>query len=1525
MAMEIKNKLDANLKAQLPISSLLQGPTVSSLATQILEHIDETSEITAIPSIAKMNGHSSHHLTHNQQAMWLLDQLMPKGVSFNVSGAVRILGELDRAALHRAFENIMARHEVLRTTFHIVDGEPRQKVHEQLSLPISEMDATNWTEEALQSNLEEYAFSSFDLEYEPAFRVVLFKRSEEETIALIAVHHIITDFWSVTLLASEVMTFYAAEKRNKPPTLPPLQTTYTDFAHWRNDMLSSADGERHLEYWRDQLSGELPILNLPADRPRKPIQTFRGETQHLHINSELTQQLEELSTTNGATLYMTLLAAFQTLLHRYSGQTDILVGSAMAGRTHPDLAGLMGYFVNPVGMRTDFSDDQSFNAILNQVRQTVLDALDHQEYPPALLAQRLNITHRDASRPPLFETTFIFEKAHVGGIGNLSSVALGIPGARLSMDDLTLESMSLLRQPSQFDLTLMMAETGDSLSAAFIYNPDLFDSSTITRFAGHFQTLLDGITSAPDRPISTLPLLTIPELTFLNGLNATGSDFPHDLCLHQLIEEQIARTPDATAVLFHDQQWTYRELNKHTNKIATILRKQGVKPETLVGLCVDRSPEMLAALLGIHKAGGAYVPLDPTFPHERLAFMLEDSSVPVLITQSSLISLFPNYDGTLILLDKLDEQLPSTKKSSSRKKPIPDNLAYVLYTSGSTGKPKGVMIPHRALVNFLVSMLKRPGLSADDTLLAVTTLSFDIAGLELYLPLITGAKVVIADKETAYDPILLIQEMEHVNATVMQATPATWRMLIEAGWQGKKDLKILCGGEALPADLASELVERGHELWNLYGPTETTIWSTLYQIEKSGLNGSIGNVSIGRPIANTQIHILDAHGHPVPIGVSGELHIGGDGLALGYLNRPELTSERFVQHDSLSTLYKTGDLARWLSDGNIEFLGRIDQQVKIRGFRIEIGEVESVLNQHPCIGQAVVVARRENSSEASLVAYVLPASGAALSESKGEEADAGQLREFLRTKLPEYMIPSAFVNLASFPMTPNGKVDRKALPALSNDQLAVKAEYVAPRTAEEEAIAKICAEALNIECVGVHDNFFDLGGNSLVATRLVFQLQEHFQVKLPLVRLFESPTVAGLAAAIEDAKVSPSSDNHLFDMISLDELKNEIALDESVHTNGSNYTPVANWKHVFLTGGTGFLGAYLLKGLLAKGDVTVHCLVRAEDEEDGLRRLKRNLDYYQLWDDSFASRIRIVLGNLDRPRFGFSSEEFDSLANELDVIYHNGAMVNFVYPYYALKPVNVDSTQDVLRLASSGRLKPVHFISSLSVFMKGELRENGSCYEEANLEEVGVPFGGYGQSKWVAEGLMRAAADRGVPITIFRPDNILGDRTNGILNTNDMTYSLVRAIFKMASVPDVEIMGGIVPVDFVSDAILHLSRQPESFGKTFHLSSRKQSNFVEIFEMISEMGMPIKQVPFEQWKMDYYDLVKRFPDEAFHAFLPLINQVGEHRLSLPRLDLTNTLTGLEGSSIICPSVDEKLVETYVKYFVKSGLLLPADT
>ncbi|HUG34077.1 MAG TPA: amino acid adenylation domain-containing protein [Anaerolineales bacterium] len=1519
MAMELKNRLESKLGVQLPVSSLLQGPTISGLVTQLLEHVDDPGGGNAV--IPSQSTDGFHPLTHNQQAMWFLNELMPDGISFNVSGAVRVLGEFDRDAIRRAFLELMKRHAVLRTTFRVVDGMPMQRVHARLPLPIIELDSTGWTEEALQSGLEEYAFRSFDLEHEPAFRVVLYRRSANETVALIAVHHIITDFWSMTLLASEIMALYAAEKTGQSADLPELHSTYIDFAHWRNETLAGPEGNLHWEYWRDFLAGELPILNLPTDRPRAPIQSFHGETKHLHIDAGLTQRLKELASANGATLYMTLLACFQIFLHRLTGQTDILTGSAMAGRTHPNLAGLMGYFVNPVGMRADFTNSPSFITLLDQVRKTVLGALDHQDFPPALLAERLQIVHRDASRPPLFETTFIYEKAHVDRVRDLNSLALGIPGARFQMGDLTLESMSLLRQPSQFDLTLMMAETGDELSSALIYNPELFDAATIQDMLEHFYTLLQNITADPNKQVSTHSLLSeSEERHILVDLNQTHTEYPRDLCIYDLIQEQVERTPGAIAAQFEDQSLTYKELDWRASQVADVLAANGVKPGTLVGIFVNRSLEMLVGLLGILKAGGAYLPLDPSYPKDRLAFMLADSEASHVITHTSLVSDLPHNNANVLCIDALEQWKQSTKNRRSKQadsRPKPDDPAYVIYTSGSTGKPKGVPIHQQAVVNLLCCMRQSLGIDSNSILLGVTTLSFDIAVADLILPFTAGARLVIASAEVAADGHLLAQALTDSQATFMQATPASWRLLLEAGWQGRDSLTIVSTGEALSTDLAGQLLKRCAQLWNLYGPTETTVWSTIYQVPPENKRGVSNIVLIGKPVANTQIYILDSNLRPVPMGMIGDLYIGGEGVSLGYLNRPELTAERFIKNpfEASSTIYKTGDLARYLPDGNIEYFGRSDYQVKIRGFRIEIGEVESALAAHPDVRQVVVVARKAGSSDASLVAYVVP-------EPAGKEADINQLRAYLRTKLPEYMIPASFVILDAMPLTPNGKVDRKALPVLTQDQLATRAEYVPPRTEEERAIAAICAEVLNLERVGLYDNFFDLGGNSLIATRLIFQLQEHFQVRIPLVRLFESPTMEGLAMAIADARTKPAMDD-MYGVVTLDQLKSDVVLDNAIRASG-NPTAHQPPKRILLSGATGFLGAYLLKGLLDKTDADVTCLVRAENAGVGLERLKKNLEYYQLWDDTLTARIHILPGDLDRPRFGLTESEFEPLAEELDAIYHNGAMVNFVYPYHALKPVNVDSTHEILRLASSKKIKPVHFVSSVSVFMKGDLRERGICYENANLDEVGVPFGGYGQSKWVAEGLVHAAAERGIPMTIFRPDNILGDRRTGILNTSDMTYSLVQAIFKMGAVPDIEIMGSVVPVDFVSEAILHLSMQPASLGKTFHLSTVKQSNFIEIFRMVSEKGVPIRRLPFTEWKTDYYNLAKQFPDEAFHAFLPLVNQVGKDRLSLPRLDLTNTISGLEGSSINIPSLDADLVDTYLKYFIRSGLISITD-
>ncbi|HSG44978.1 MAG TPA: amino acid adenylation domain-containing protein, partial [Anaerolineales bacterium] len=1018
MAMELKNSLDSKLGINLSVTSLLQGPTISSLVDEVLGKLNSVQASDETQLIIADNPSNESPLSYGQQALWFLHQLLPEEISFNVAGAVRILGDLDTSALEHAFDQLVERHESLRSTFHVVDGEPMQRVHESIDVNFQIIDVSGLDGSELREQLVFEAHHPFDLENESAMRVLLFKK-RTEYILLLALDHIVTDFWSMTVLAREILAHYEANKKNETNSFPELQAHYSDYVRWQTDMLNSPQGKKHWDYWRDELSGELPALNLPTDRPRTAMQTYCGDSKHILINAKTTKQLKALAQEQGSTLFITLLAAFQTLLHRYSNQDEFIVGSVTAGRNHSELANLIGYFINPIALRADFSDNPTFNDVLQRVRQTTLGAFEHQDYPPALLAKKLNL-QRDPSRPPLFETMFILQKAQEAEVQALSPFALGRDGARMEIGSLHLESIALGGEPAQFDMTMMMAETGDGLATTLQYNTDLFDASTIQRMLEHFNSLLKEIVTDVNKPVSILSLLNETEREqLLVDWNNTQTDYPRDLCIHELIQKQVKRTPNAVAVQFKDESLTYKELDKQSDELAKVLVSQNVKPGMLVGLFVNRSIDMLVGQLGVLKAGGAYLPLDPSFPSERLAFMAKDSGASIILTQTSLINELPESNAHIITLDALEK--PTSSKQKKRAKP--DDLAYIIYTSGSTGKPKGVQIHHQAVVNFLCSMRDNLKINTNDTLLTVTTLSFDIAVLELLLPLTVGAKVVIADSETAADGALLANALTDTQATFMQATPASWRSLLEAGWKGKDNLKILCGGEALPNDLAEQLLPRGAQLWNLYGPTETTIWSTIYQVTSSENQGISNTMPIGRPIANTQIYILDSNLRPVPVGVIGDLYIGGDGVSRGYLNRPELTAEKFIVNpfDSSSIIYKTGDLARYLLDGNIEFFGRSDQQVKVRGFRIETGEIEVALAEHPSVRQAVVRAWKERSSDASLVAYVVSAS-------PEEEADSLQLREFLRKKLPEYMVPSIFVNLESFPLTPNGKVDRNALP-----------------------------------------------------------------------------------------------------------------------------------------------------------------------------------------------------------------------------------------------------------------------------------------------------------------------------------------------------------------------------------------------------------------------------------------------------------------------------------------------------------------
>jgi amino acid adenylation domain-containing protein len=1165
-----------------------------------------------IPTTIQPQNRSSDRfpLSFAQARLWFLDRLQPGNTFYNIPVALRLQGRLDVTALKQTLQEIIRRHEILRTNFVTVDGQPVQKIlppptSNTAILSIVDLRAHLKQEREIERLAIQEAEFPFDLSNDALIRFRLLQIGETEHIFLCTMHHIISDGWSLDVLVNEIVALYKAFSSGKPSPLPKLPIQYADFAVWQRQWLTGDVLDSQLAYWKQQLKQAPPLLELPTDKPRPPQQSFRGAMRSLLLPKPLTEALKTLSREEDVTLFMTLLAAFKTLLYRYTGQTDIVVGSPIANRNRMEIEGLIGFFVNTLVFRSQFSEILTFRELLAQIRQITLEAYTHQDLPFEKLVEELQL-ERNLSYNPVFQVIFQLQNT---------------PSSDIELPDLTISNVEVAGQSTQFDLSLYVAEVAEGLQSAIEYSTDLFDRDTIARMLGHLQILLESIVANPETPLCNLAILTPTEQQQLLGEFSQNSAKiePIEQCIHQLFEAQVEKTPDAIALTYENQHLTYRELDRQAQQLANYLQSLGVKLEVKIGIYLERSPLTIVALLGILKAGGAYLPLDPSYPQERLAFMLEDSQVPFILTQKSLVSSLPEHHANVICLDSdslnpsgtlrergagadrealeqysIQNPIPPTPlRKGGTKIPNPSNLAYVIYTSGSTGKPKGVQITHHALANFLTGMGNSLGITAKDVWFSVTTITFDIAALEIFLPLIIGARIVLASREVTSDGFALSQHLATSEATIMQATPATWKMLLAASWQGSPQLKILCGGEALSTTLAHQLLQCGATLWNLYGPTETTIWSTAYQVQPTDKA-----IAIGKPLPNTRVYICDRHLQLVPIGVPGELYIGGIGLARGYLNRRELTDEKFIANpflkaegrrqrshcglgvsppfsrtqvpgaaaaspsgasgvaegkkreeqeliDSSDRLYKTGDLVRWLSDGNLEFLGRSDNQVKIRGFRIELGEIENILRQHPDIQEAVVVAKEDKLDDKRLVAYILlnpkkkaegrgiqgeaaagsrsllrengglPCDGRLSPSRRQKTKNISLLRQFLRQYLPEYMLPSAFVVLEKLPLTPNGKIDRKALSTLAFNEERRENTITAASTPIEQELVQIWSELLNLDSISTNENFFELGGHSLLATQIMSRVRDAFGVEIPLRSLFESPTVAGLAQIIE--------------------------------------------------------------------------------------------------------------------------------------------------------------------------------------------------------------------------------------------------------------------------------------------------------------------------------------------------------------------------------------------------------------------------
>jgi amino acid adenylation domain-containing protein len=1196
---------------------------ISDRKTEIISFLQQANLQTNITAIAPIfrTENNTFPLSFAQQRLWFVNQLQPHSPSYNMPFGLQFRGQLNIAALESSLQLLINRHEIFRTNFITVNGEPLGAIAatRDFTLPVIDLRPLPASEQELeyQKLASDAAKYVFDIAQDPLLRTQLVQLTPTESVLLLTIHHIIFDAWSVNIFLKELATAYSAYVEHHTPNLPEIHLQYVDFAVWQQQWLQGEVLESQLAYWQQKLALMPTLLELPSDRPRTAVQSFCGATQVFSIEQNISDALVSLSQQQGVTLFMLLLTAFKILLYRYTNQSDIVVGTPVANRQHSQIQEMIGFFVNNLVLRTDLSDNPTFLQLLQQVKKVVLEAYDHQNLPFEKLVEALH-PERNLSYTPLFQIDFALEHE---------------PVSTITLKDLTINiSDAGVNHTAKFDLSLSLQKTEQGLTGAFEYSTDLFDATTITRMVQHWQTLLAGIVANPEQKLSNLPILSaIEQHKLLVEWNKTQQDYPHDLCIHQLFEAQVEQTPDAVAVIFKDEQLTYRELNAKANQLAHYLQTLGVKPETLVGICVERSLEMIVGLLGILKAGGAYVPLDPMYPQERLAFMLEDSAVPVLLTQQRLVDKLPKHEAQVVCLDTQWEAISEYSEKNIGDTVNAQNLAYVIYTSGSTGKPKGVTIPHLSVVNYITAVNIEYGIKkcdsfaaagSADRILQFSSISFDASAEEIYTSLTSGATLVLRTDSMLDSVGIFLQKCRDWKLTVLVLPTAYWHELTLFLSQEKFTLPlslrlVIIGGEkALTERLQTwlEYVGRRVSLVNNYGPTEATIGATIYDLSAAKIASAA--LPIGRPIRNVQTYVLDRSLQPVPIGIPGELYIGGDGLARGYLNQPDLTEEKFIPNpfskEPGSRLYKTGDKARYLPDGNIEFIGRIDNQVKIRGFRIELGEVEALLAQHPNVLQAVVICREDTPGNKRLVAYVVSnlileripyhsecqleidgnsiklhteniSNGAVdlvgmptpttitegqhvrlhlllpgeseprwlsgtvawlrppqvevsfnLTFSEQAKVDqsityqldtqglwktlqrtlSGSLRDYLKQKLPDHLLPSSFVLMKALPLTPNGKINHRALPPLESFDKEGEDNFVSPRTPTETKLAAIWAELLGLKKVGINDNFFELGGHSLQAISLVSKLSVEMNLKVSVKLLFSYPTIAELAQVL---------------------------------------------------------------------------------------------------------------------------------------------------------------------------------------------------------------------------------------------------------------------------------------------------------------------------------------------------------------------------------------------------------------------------
>ncbi|GAA6619174.1 amino acid adenylation domain-containing protein [Scytonema sp. NUACC26] len=1459
-------------------------------------------------------------LSPQQKHLWSLQE---DGCSYCTQVAILLQGTLNIEVLKAALQKVVNRHEILRTTFHYQPGikMPIQVIadtgtHSWYSINLSNCDPTEQSLKIEELFRKERRFI-FNFQKDPLLRLFLIILSHNQYILLINLPSLCADSWTLKNLIHEISQIYALCMQGKELLHKPIQ--YLQFSEWQNELLEEEDAETACAYWQKQSLITQYKKNIFGKEKLNQKNKFETDAYTLTLPSILILKINAIATKYNTNTFEFLLACWHILIWRLTKQSDIIISTLFAGRKYEELSGIIGLLAKWVPVKSVLNKDLKFVNFLLKITNDIQQKNQHLEY--FIIEDNTNFHKGFLELPISFEFEELPEKYHASGV------------------DFSLHKRYVCS--NRFKVKLTCLQRKESLILEFHYDK-LFLAENIKRLAGQFQTLVESALKNPEAAVNDLDILECSERQqLLVEFNNTQINYPQDKCIHQLFEEQVERTPNNIAVVFENQQLTYCELNTRANQLAYYLQQLGIKPEVLVGIYIERSLNLIIGVLGILKAGAAYVPLDSAIPTHSLALQLQDTQASILLTQQSLVKKLPENAARIICLDTDWQVITQEARDNPQTLVKPENLLYVIFTSGSTGKPKGVAIEHRQLANYLYAILYRLNLPAEASFATVSTFAADLGNTVIFSALCTGGCLYIISQERASDPKALFDYFRCHPIDCLKIVPSHLTALLTSSLQESVLPRqcLILGGEALSWDLI-EIIQRQKpncQIMNHYGPTETTVGTLTYLVEfpdqlctnlESSFPGLLGiqnpkskTVPLGRPLANTQVYVLDTELRPVPIGVPGELYIGGAGLARGYLNRHEEQAERFIPNpftDHFGTqLYRTGDKVCYLPNGNLEFLGRVDYQVKIRGFRIELGEIEAVLRKYSAVQEVVVLVREKVLGDKRLVAYIVPNSK--LRSQNLYSTLISNLRSFSLSKLPEYMVPSTFVLLKALPLTPNGKVDRQKLPAPEQTCPELEQFYVAPRTSVEKQVAEIWAKVLDLEQVGIHDNFFELGGHSLLLTQLLAQVRKTFKVELSLRSLFEVPTIAGVAESLEKTQKTESSTKMQAETFAT--LLAEAVLDPAICGVSLTYNPNILNPTIFLTGATGFLGAFLLYELLQQTQANIYCLVRSNNIESGKKKIQSTLKSYLLWDESKSCQIIPVVGDLSQPLLGLSQEQFQVLASKVDIIYHNGALVNFTYPYYVLKATNVLGTQEVLRLASQIKVKPVHFISTTSVVSCGYSGVE-VILEQNSINHNKMPSSGYAQSKWVAEKLVTIARERGLPICIYRPGRISGSSKTGVCNTNDHTFRMIKGCIQLGTAPDRNMMVNISPVDYVSRAIVHLSWQKESLGKTFHLVNPHPVPWNQIVNYIRSFNYPLVQIPEDKWRAELLNA----ENSEENALYPLMSMFSEElgarttNTEVSRLDCQNTLNGLAGTTINCPPVNCELFSIYFSYLIRSGFL-----